>query len=229
MPRRKNKGRGGRSQAQREKRRGGNVIQAWRMLDDDISSRLSGTMLELEKDGAIPELRDVWRAHRVAIIDPRLVNKDMRQGFEMSLDFVREMNRIHRNSQELFPRPQAKLGQVVIKGSRNKRFIALQLESEKIRQEREAAYRALGGAGLKGFQNDAQNSRRCSNIDIILAKTKAPMMPDYKIYNDELDPSRYSISQEQVIEAVTDTLTIHGLYDETVEFGDLDMPESRHG
>lgn len=226
MPRRKHPRRIG--QADKEKR-SSKVIQAWRMMDPEISSRLSGTMHELERDGAIPHLTQIWNAHKVPIVDPRLVKKEMSAGFELGFNTRRAIDDIYRNVEEEVFGPTAKLGNIAIKGTPNKRLITVELDSPDIVSERSAAYSVLGEVGMRGFQNERRIRRKCSNVEIVLAKTIAPVKPDAKIYIDDLDPSTFEVSQESTIEAVSDALMIHGLYDETVEFGELRIGAERSG
>jgi hypothetical protein len=220
MPRRNHKIRKG--QANKE-RRYNKVIQAWRMLDPTFSSRLAGTMHELAKDGAIPELDEVKTSHKIFILDPRIVRSEMGAGFNAGFSYKTAIDNLYVSEIEKPKGPVAKLGEVAVTGKQNKRLIVVGMDSPTLEQERTTSYNELGEVGMRGFQNPTRNKKNGLGIDIVLGVTHSPVMTAAKIEHlaETEGFETRPISQEDTIQAIEDAFTIHNLYDEVIEFSQL--------
>ena len=210
MSRHTNRGRRFNPQAYKEKR-SSRVIKAFRVLDPESSSELSGIVRDLEKDNTLPVLKSIPGCHIAYILDPHTVRKEFSSGFRAGFNLSEAKQRIKEEGQEIQEETisyvPARVGEISILGSsnNNRKLIAAKVESRALAEERRAIYEILGEEGLRGFE--AKQYKRFSNPIIILATTIVPV-------NNKLEQAR-------IQDAIETSVLVHQAFE--IGFGPLQV------
>lgn len=152
------------------------------MIDADSSSKIAGVIRDMgpEIEVIAPRLEKVPARHPVFIVDPRIVRKEFRDGFQAGVDWQKTRREIAEGQEADDTIDDAKLGKIVFLGhDMGRKIIASYIESSQAVAERKAAYSILGANGLRGF-NRKQHRTPTAPLAVI-AQLETPVQdPDLR-------------------------------------------------
>lgn len=178
------------------------VLKVYRVMEQEDSDKIAGVVRDISRDDdEFPLLARIHTRHTAYILDPRIVRREFKTGFEAGYNFRGTVDNVEESIEDSSDLAEAKVGTIIFPGN-TRRLIAAYLESEQLRKERKAIYRELGKSGLKGFRR-AEHKNPPMPL-VVLAQAKAPISSD---------------QMSMVKDVIGDALAIHGA--ERVTFGPI--------
>lgn len=149
------------SEANREKRNN-RVIKAFRLVDKESSSLISGIVRELESSESLPKLKVIRNTHQAFLLDPHSVNRQMSMGFNLGFHAAVAIEKARQSSSYAEKSVPAKIGEFAIvgDGKNRRRYVIAYLESVQLKEERRLLYESLAKHGFFGFKQQARHITR---------------------------------------------------------------------
>lgn len=154
-------------QSDREKQQP-KMLKVTRMTYPEDSSLLAGVVKDVVLDDDSIELSKIYMQHPVFILDPRMVSREFKSGFEACYRFERSRKKVEDVLAEEDESIDARLTTIRFLNGSN-RIIGSFLKSSVLRDERRSAYEALADSGLAGFRR--REHTKSSSPLIVLGET----------------------------------------------------------
>ena len=150
------------------------VLKAFRDMDRDDSDSVAGVIRNFLRSEAewFPSIERVQPTHRAYILDPRIVRREFKSGFEAGYNFARARQRIEGQTENYIDEIPARLGRIVFLGDRH-RIVGSFVQSAVMRDERASLYGGLADSGLRGFNKLA--NAKVSTPPVVLFTLQAPL------------------------------------------------------
>lgn len=166
-----------------QEQRNNKVISAYRVMDQDDSLMLAATVESLDWNEDTLEYEKIPKTHRAFILDPHIVNRHFRSGFEKGFSFARALDATRRNGANREDiADDASIGDIVI---RRRRHVFAKISSEIICADSIVMKRVLGDEGLLGMRGS--KARRAASPMIHLAQLKPGVIQDQSQEQDYID------------------------------------------
>lgn len=162
-----------------KEQRTGKILKAFRVVDDEQSDMLNGILIDWVREGELPPINNYPNVHTAFVLDPRLTGKSFNNGFVAgaAAAFSIARRNLEEHERESDHEVDARIG--AIKFARNRKMFMAELESEKLLDERQAIYEALGDAGIRGFlPGNARKKQRITPPTIVLGTLQSPLSYD---------------------------------------------------
>ena len=166
-----------------QENRNDRVISAYRIMDPDDSLTVAATVEGLDWDDDKVLYRKVPKTHRAFILDPRIVSRHFKSGFERGYSFARALDATRRNGELREDRVEdANIAEITIV---NKKHLFAKISSKIICADTVAMKEVLGDEGLPGMRGS--RSRRAAVPMIHLAQFMPGVIENHETAMDYID------------------------------------------
>ncbi len=166
-----------------QENRNDRVISAFRVMDREDSLKIAATVEGLDWNDDILEYQKVPKTHRAFILDPRIVNRHFKTGFEKGYSFARALAATRKNGKDCEGCvSDAAIGDITISG---RKHVFAEVVSPVIVADTLTMKEVLGDEGLRGMRGS--HARRLASPMIHLAQFKPGVIGNPEIEQDYID------------------------------------------